>query len=130
MPLSAAQPWIASGSSVTSAVTKLRSAPCTSTWLTYGQMPLNFDSMADGATYLPPEVLIRSFLRSVILQEAALVDLADVAGVQPAVASSGLGGGLAVVVALHDARAAHQDLAVLGDLDLGAGQGHPTVPKL
>ena len=75
-----------------------------------------------GATYLPPEVLIRSFLRSVTLQ-VAVDELADVAGVQPAVRGQHLGGGLGVVViAAHDAAAAQQDLAVLGDPELGAGQ--------
>ena len=32
----------------------------------YGQMPLNAAAIADGATYLPCEVLNMSFLRSVI----------------------------------------------------------------
>ena len=45
---------------------KLRSSPCTTIWLASGQMPLNMPSMCGGATYLPPEVLNRSFLRSVI----------------------------------------------------------------
>ena len=57
------------------------------------------------------------------LEEAALVELADVTGVQPAVGVHGLGGLLGlVVVALHDAGAAQQHLAVLGDPRLGAGQ--------
>ena len=34
--------------------------------LANGQMPLKWDEIADGATYLPWEVLNMSFLRSVI----------------------------------------------------------------
>ena len=49
----------------------------------------------------------------------AVVEAAEVAGVQPAVGVDRLGGGGRVVeVALHDAVAAHQDLAVVGDADL------------
>ena len=46
----------------------LRPSPCATTWLTYGLAALITPSTSDGATYLPPEVLIRSFLRSVILR--------------------------------------------------------------
>ncbi|AKZ55655.1 hypothetical protein SAM23877_2606 [Streptomyces ambofaciens ATCC 23877] len=50
-------------------------------------------------------------------------ELADVAGVEPAVALQHLGGLLGqLVVALHDAGAAQQDLAVVRDAHLGAGQ--------
>ena len=56
-------------------------------------------------------------------QVAVVVELAEVAGVQPAVAVERLGGGLGVLpVAREDVRAAHQDLAVLGDRHLDAGQ--------
>src|SRR5690606_25131090 len=49
--------------------------------------------------------------------------LADITGVEPAVLVEGLGRGFGVlVVALEHVAAAHADLAVLGDLDLGAGQ--------
>ena len=48
------------------AETKLRSLPCTTNWLAYGQTALNWPSMICGAMYLPPDVLNRSFLRSVI----------------------------------------------------------------
>ena len=68
---------------------------------------------------------MRSFLRSVI-DEEAVVELADVAGVEPAVRVDRLGGRLGlVVVALHDVRAARQDLAVLGDLHLDARHRPP-----
>ena len=45
---------------------KLWFAPNATTWLTYGQIPRRVASMTDGATYFPPEVLNRSFFRSVI----------------------------------------------------------------
>ena len=35
-------------------------------WLAYGQIALNFASMAGGAMYLPPEVLKSSLMRPVI----------------------------------------------------------------
>ena len=55
------------------------------------------------------------------VEEAALVDAPDVAGVEPAVLVEHLGGRLGVVVvAAHDARAPDEDLAVLGDAHLGA----------
>ena len=76
--------------------------------------------------------MMSSFLRSVIAQEALVVDLADVAGVEPAVRVDHLGGGLrSVPVALHDVRALGEDLAVLGDLQLRRrGSTGPTVPIL
>ena len=50
-----------------------------------------------------------------------VVEAAEVAGVQPAVGVDRLGGGDGIVeVALHDAVAAHQDLAVVGDAHLDA----------
>ena len=81
--------------------------------------------------YLPPEVLIRSFLRSVIRRKPSGVELADVAGVEPAVGVERLGGRLGeVVVAAHDAAAAQQDLAVLGAILTSVpGSGGPTVPN-
>src|SRR3546814_1993322 len=54
------------------------------------------------------------------LQVAVFVQLADVAGVQPAVPDCLIGGFLVVPVAGHHAFAAHQDLAVRGDLRLDA----------
>ena len=82
---------------------------------------MNFDSIAGGATYLPPEVLKRSLIRPVMREEAVGVELALVAGVQPAVVGQRLGGLLGqVVVAVHHARALDQDLVVLADLDLAA----------
>ena len=67
------------------------------------------------------EVLSRSFLRSVMRTRPCVVELADVAGGEPAVAGQHLGGLLGqVVVAAHDAAAADHDLAVVGDPDLGA----------
>jgi hypothetical protein len=68
-------------------------------------MALNCPSMLDGATYLPLEVLNRSFLRSVILRKPGVVHLADVAGGEPAVGPERARGlRLQVVVAVHDPR--------------------------
>src|SRR5690606_3841734 len=64
-------------------------------------------------------------------QETVVVKLADVAGVEPLlVVERLLGGGLELVVAGGDAGSAQQDLAVLGDLDLGAGQGPADTAEL
>ena len=63
-----------------------------------------------------------SFLRSVMTIRPVLVDMADVAGVEPAVDDRPLGLRLVAPIALHDQLAAHQDLAVLGDPDLGVLQ--------
>ena len=78
-------------------------------------------SIGCGAAFLPPARTIRSFLRSVIARKPSVVELPDVAGVEPALRVDRLGRRLRlVVVALHDVRAAGQDLAVGGDLDLDA----------
>ena len=54
------------------------------------------------------------------LQQPGLVELGQVAGAEPAVLGEGLGVLLGVlVVPLHDAHTAHQQLAVLGDGALG-----------
>src|SRR5436190_23178646 len=64
------------------------------------------------------------------LHVALGIDLADVAGVKPPV-DQGLRRRLGVlVVALEDVRAADEDFAVVGDLDLAAWEGLPTVPNL
>ena len=76
-----------------------------------------------GAMFLPPAVMMISFLRPVIAEEAVLVELAEIAGVEPAV-DEGLGGGLGLlVVAEEHVGAPDQDLAVVGDLHLDAGEG-------
>ena len=55
--------------------------------------------------------------------EALVVDLAEVAGVEPAVGVERLGGRRVVVpVAGEDLAAPEQQLAVVGDPDRGAGQ--------
>ena len=74
------------------------------------------------------DVLAAARLEQVLLavgdpQEAPVVDLADVPGVQPALGVERLGGRVGVVVvALHDSGTTQQHLAVLGDADLGARQ--------
>src|SRR5205085_9122425 len=50
---------------------------------------------------------------------ALIVEMADVAGVEPAVLERGLGLRRIAPIALHHQLAAHQYLAVRGDLDLG-----------
>ena len=70
--------------------------------------------------FLPPAVTIRSFLRPVIRKKPSS-SAAQVAGVQPAVANR-LGRVLGQVpIADHDVRPAGEDLAVVGDLHLDAG---------
>ncbi len=80
MPFSSAQPAIASGSRVISATQKLRSLPNTTNWLAYGQIALNFDSIAGGAMYLPPEVLNSSLIRPVMVRKpsASMLPLSPV----------------------------------------------------
>ena len=55
-------------------------------WLTSGWARIRSSSTA-GATFLPPAVTMSSFFRPVIVQVAVVVELAQVAGVEPAVAS-------------------------------------------
>ena len=63
-------------------------------------------------------------------EEPVGVDLADVAGVDPAVAH-GVGGRLRIVViSQHVARAADEDLAIVGDLQLHAGERLPDAEEL
>ncbi len=83
-------------------------------------------SMADGAMFLPPAVMIRSFLRPVILRKPFGVDLAEVASELPAVGSQSLGGfGGHLVVLAHDVAASVEDLAVVADLLVDARPGRP-----
>src|SRR5665647_564205 len=63
-------------------------------------------------------------------EEALLVDVADVAGLEPAVLEGLAGLLLLLVIALHDVRPLGQDLAVRGDLDLDAGDRRPNGPEL
>ena len=68
-----------------SAAAYLRRSP-SSTALGDERVRLSIASIGCGAIFLPPDVTSRSFLRSVIAQVALVVDRADVAGVEPAVA--------------------------------------------
>ncbi len=52
--------------------------------------------------FLPPDVMMMSFIRSVILDEAFVVDGADVAGMQPALRVEGFGGFLRLVQIAHE----------------------------
>src|SRR5690242_6853148 len=86
--------------------------PTTATSATAG-WPVSMLSTSAGYTFSPP-VTIMSVSRSCRVEVAVGVEGAAVAGAQPAAGEQYLGGrpGLAPV-ALHDARAGHQDLAAL-----------------
>jgi hypothetical protein len=75
-------------------------------------------SMGCGATFLPPAVTMRSFFRSVMLDEPVLVDLGDIAGQEVAVVVEDLGGLLGQVSSSPDMTLGSLDaqLAVVGDL--------------
>ena len=47
----------------------LRPSPTATTWETYGMVAAITPSTFAGATYFPPEVFIRSFLRSVMVRK-------------------------------------------------------------
>ncbi len=81
--------------------------------------------MLAGVRFLPPAVMMMSFLRPGDRQVAVLVERAEVAGVQPAVLDRAEARGGAVVVAVEDVRALDQDLAVLGDPQLDARERPP-----
>jgi hypothetical protein len=71
-----------------------------------------------------------SFLRSVIVEEAVVVEVADVAVWQPAVVVEHVAASrLVVVVAGEDGVRADEDLAVVGDADSTPGSALPTVPN-
>jgi hypothetical protein len=75
-----------------------------------------------GATFLPPAVTMMSFLRSVMRRKpsASMTPMSPVWN-QPS-ASMASAWRRALVVAAHHAAAADEELAVGGDLDLGAGE--------
>ena len=74
--------------------------------------------MGAGTMYLPPDVLNMSFLPVRDRQESVFVELSDVASVEP-VAIHHFGCLLLhLVVALHDVRTPHDDLAVVGNPNL------------
>ena len=78
-----------------------------------------------GLMFLPPAVMMSSFLRSTIAQVAVVVELADVAGVERAVGVERLGRLLRVVeVAEEHVAAAAAHLAVVGEEHVDAGEGH------
>ena len=94
----------ASGSSVTRQAMYGCWSPTTMHWLTSGCARSRSSSTA-GATFLPPAVTMSSFLRPVIVQEAVVVELPDVAGVEPAVPqASAVAASVAPVAAVDVAR--------------------------
>ena len=71
--------------------------------------------------FLPPAVTINSFLRPVIHRIAIVIESAQVAGVQPAVANRRRRVLRPVPIAVHDVRPAGQDFAIVGDANFDAG---------
>ena len=69
---------------------KLWPSPMATAWPT-PRIRLSLASSICGATYLPPLVLKRSFLRSVMCRNPSSSKLADVTGVQPALLVDQLG---------------------------------------
>ena len=78
-------------------------------------------STSSGKTFSPSGVTIISFLRPRIRSCPCRVELADVAGVEPAVLERRARLLGRVVIAGRDVLAAHEDLAVVGDAHLDAG---------
>ena len=71
--------------------------------------------------FLPPAVMISSFLRSVMRRKpSASISPTSPECSQPSASSASRGGGVVLEVAPEDVRAAHHHLAVLGELQLGA----------
>ena len=86
---------------------------------------LSAASMFLGAMFLPPAVMMISFLRPVIVRKPSLSNAPrSPEHSQPSLSVSAVACGLLVVAEEH-VGAAHQDLAVLGDLDLEPGQRRP-----
>ena len=105
----------AASSSVTSAVRNLRRSPITTASPTSGDC-LIAASMFFGAMFLPPAVMMISFLRPVIDRKPRASNAPrSPEHSQPSLQRLGRGLGLLVVAEEH-VRAAHQDLAVVGDL--------------
>ena len=99
------------------------------TWLNSGERALSAFSSACGAIFLPPAVTMRSFFRSVMRRKPSSSWPMSPEWNQPS-GSTRLGGRRRVVVVLPEhRRAAHEDLAVLGDLHLDDVQRGPTVPN-
>ena len=98
--------------------TNFRLSPTTIAFAMNGDVFSRF-SIGAGATNLPPAVFSSSFLRSVIDQVAVVIQLADVAGAEPAVRRKNFARlfGLAVI-ALHHARPFHQYFPVFRDAQL------------
>ena len=83
LPCAFFQSGNASSSIVTSAAMNGFWSPTTRHWLT-SALARSRSSSTAGATFLPPAVTISSFLRPGDREVAVVVELADVAGVEPA----------------------------------------------
>ena len=125
IPCSAAHLPISTGSSVISAAGYGRRSPTTSACETNREVLRSFSRFC-GAMFLPPAVTMMSFLRSVIVTKPSSSIVAMSPGAQPAVVAEHRGRRLGVlVVAGEDGLAADQELAVLGEPELEAGQRRP-----
>ena len=107
-----------------------RRSPKASAWPTSGWATSMF-SITAGGTFSPPAVIIEFLLAVHHRQEAVLIEAPDVPGVQPAVSVDRGGGHIwPVQVAGGEEGPAHQDLAVLGDLDFHSRERPPDGPDL
>ena len=101
----------------------MRPSPMTTNWLTYGQIPLNVVSIIDGAMYFPPEVLKRSFLRSVILTNprSSTEPMSPVWNQPSSESTSAVASGRLWYPRMTPGPL-DEELAVVGRADLGPGQ--------
>src|SRR5215211_7939388 len=111
LPFDSSHPGSASSSRVISAPMNGRWSPTTMHWLTAG------------GKNVAPAVLEDLLLAPGDREEAVVVQLAEVAGVEEALGVDGLLRGVLVLpVPAHDDAAADEHLAVVGDAELDAGQ--------
>ena len=78
-------------------------------------------SIGWGAMNLPPEVLIRSFLRSVMERKPSHPS-PDIASLEPAIDKGVAGFIRTIPIALKYRRPAHKKLTILGDPHLNVGE--------
>ncbi len=108
-----------------SALTKGRRSPMTSAWETYCEL-LSLFSMFCRRKVLPARGDDDVALAVCDRQEPVVVELADVAGAQPAVLAEHLARRFLVAeIAGEDRRPPEEDLAVVGDSDLDVRQRGP-----
>ena len=111
--------WAKAGAMTTAG--KRRLSPMTAASLMSG-LALSEPSMGCGAMNFPPEVLIRSFLRSVMERNPSAVDVADVSGLEPSILEGVGGFGGHVPVAPENRWTVDEDLAVFRDVHFEIGK--------